>query len=245
MISSGFTDEYSFSFKDNAQTFHNQTVTETMLCLIGIETCFLRLMLIFLLAGFHQNTSKSQTFLIGVLRSFVNFCNNWKLWKTKTLQTFNQELQSEKIIINLKILDISKLWNVVQILHFYIFQFKNHPSIICATVDRKQLTSHAQLVAFSRMTNTGIAGVGTSDTMTWVDCSTRVTIFGDSSRVGNECCADSTRVTFLPSDSTRVTISDSGIKPVSFLQNLQTSDSQTQLICPQEMSFFASLKYAE
>jgi len=35
---------------DNAQTFDNQIVIESMLCFIGLETRFLRLILIFLLA---------------------------------------------------------------------------------------------------------------------------------------------------------------------------------------------------
>jgi len=53
-----------FYFKDNEQKFDNQAVTETMFCIFGIETRFLHLILIFLLAGFHRNTSKSQTFSI-------------------------------------------------------------------------------------------------------------------------------------------------------------------------------------
>jgi len=50
-----------FYFKNNEQKFDNQAVTETMFCIFGIETRFLHLILIFPLAGFHRNTSKSQT----------------------------------------------------------------------------------------------------------------------------------------------------------------------------------------
>jgi len=53
-----------FYFYDNEQKFDNPAVTETMICMFGIDTLFLRLILIFLLAGFHRNTSKSQTFSI-------------------------------------------------------------------------------------------------------------------------------------------------------------------------------------
>jgi len=56
----------SLYFKNNAQTFENQTDIERNLCAFGIETRSFRLILIFLLAGFHQNTSKSQTY------SFLN-----------------------------------------------------------------------------------------------------------------------------------------------------------------------------
>jgi len=59
----------SLYFKNNAQTFENQTDIETNLCVFRIETRFLRLILIFLLAGFHQNTSKSQPF--SILNCFV------------------------------------------------------------------------------------------------------------------------------------------------------------------------------
>ena len=43
---------------------------------------------------------------------------------------------------------------------------------------------------------------------------------------------------FLPNDSTRVTISDSKLDTESFLQNLQTSDWQTQFICTQRIELF-------
>jgi len=59
----------SLYFKNNAQTLENLTDIETNLCAFGIETRFLRLILIFLFAGFHRNTSKSQTY--SILNCFV------------------------------------------------------------------------------------------------------------------------------------------------------------------------------
>ena len=76
-----------------------------------------------------------------------------------------------------------------------------------------------------RRLQSGPALVG-SDSVTRVNDSTRVTIFGDS---------DSTRVTlrkivtrlesrFSQNDSTRVTINESRLETESFLQNLRASD---------------------
>jgi len=52
--------------------------------------------------------------------------------------------------------------------------------------------------------------------------STRVTTFGDSSNVENRCCEDSTRDSFSPNDSTRVTANDSKLRSGSSLRNLKT-----------------------
>jgi len=72
-----------------------------------------------------------------------------------------------------------------------------------------------------------------SDSVTRVNDSTRVKIFGDS---------DLTRVTlrkmvtrlesrFSQNDSTRVTTNDSRLEWKLFLQNLWASDGQTQFVC--------------
>ena len=43
---------------------------------------------------------------------------------------------------------------------------------------------------------------------------------------------------FLPNDSTRVTISDSRLESESFLQNLETFEQQTELVCTQWNEIF-------
>jgi len=79
-----------------------------------------------------------------------------------------------------------------------------------------------------------------SDSVTRVNDSTRVTIFGDP---------DSTRVTlrkmvtrlesrFSQNDSTRVAINDSRLESELFLQNLRASDWQTQFVCIQRNDHF-------
>ena len=64
--------------------------------------------------------------------------------------------------------------------------------------------------------------------MTRVNDSTRVTIFGDSSRL---------KSLFLPNDSTRITIDDSRLESESFLQNLQRSDWQWRSTLAQTFCF--------
>ena len=83
-----------------------------------------------------------------------------------------------------------------------------------------------------------------SDSVTRVNNSTQVTIFGDS---------DSTRVTlrkivtrlesrFSQNDSTTVTVNDSRLESESFLQNLWVPDGQTQFVLhTKKWSLFASV----
>jgi len=89
---------------------------------------------------------------------------------------------------------------------------------------------------------------GASDSMTRVNDSTQVKIFGDSIRLTLRNDGESTRLEsrFLPNDSTRVTFftewfdssHNQWLGSESFLQNLQTSDWQTQFICTQTNAFF-------
>jgi len=58
-----------------------------------------------------------------------------------------------------------------------------------------------------------------SDSVTRVNDSTRLTIFGDS-------------------DSTRVTVNDSRLESESFLQNHWVPDGQTQFVCTQRNEDF-------
>jgi len=58
------TDDFLFTTRIMHKHLTIKTVCETIFCSIEIETRFLRLISIFLLAGFHRNTSKSQTFSI-------------------------------------------------------------------------------------------------------------------------------------------------------------------------------------
>ena len=67
-----------------------------------------------------------------------------------------------------------------------------------------------------------------SDSVTRVNDSTRVMIFGDS---------DSTRVT-LTTMMTRVKINDSWLVSESFVQHLWATDGQNQFVCTQRNEFF-------
>ena len=113
-----------------------------MVCFIGIETCFLRLILIFFLAGFHRNTSKSQTF--SILNYYVSkkmpFCQfSGTIQKTmearnKTLQTISQICYLKKTILNLENPHYLKnIQKVRQILFPFLF-FHSKLPITWATI---------------------------------------------------------------------------------------------------------------
>ena len=98
-----------------------------MFCICGIETRFLHLILIFLLPGFHRNTSKSQTF------SILN-CYARKTAFCKISVTIEKKLWWEICDLTNNVSDLGKNFNFsknfkVQRKHLplYIFPFQMYP----------------------------------------------------------------------------------------------------------------------
>ena len=79
-----------------------------------------------------------------------------------------------------------------------------------------------------------------SDSVTRVNDSTQVTIFGDSYSTWVTLRKIVARLEshFSQNDSTRVTVNDSRLESESFLQNLWVTDGQIQFVCTQRNEHF-------
>jgi len=109
--------------------------------------------------------------------------------------------------------------------------------------DHEVLPMHVQLFsdfsAKSQLLNMK-ALVSGSDSESWANDSTRVTILGDSDSTRVRLKKMTTRLEsrFSQHDSTRITVNDSRLESGSFLQNFRVPDGQTQFVCTQRNEDF-------